>query len=940
MHSDREDGNESERPLEPSSSQDHVPSPAGSRTSSLLTEENVKKLEQEYEEAAGSVPQCSVQDYIQQIYFSKLEEFQSSDIRTQTVPEKTGPDPSAVLTHQYEKERRDSWKTGLASIPETAGTEFWTELETKDQDGSASHGSGTRVMSLFADTTSSYENVRSQTDKGRVLLSVDVQTQTEWSGTESSSSSESETEKQREQHAKGAKAKLKGKETKHQAEAAKKQREQLKKYAQMEDKSKEGKSRAVAAEKRREQLERYAQEEDISEEAKSQVTEKQREQPEDAEVEDEFKEAESLVGGKEQLEKDAQAKDKFKEAKRRDKKGQQIRISKKDKKEQPSQSYKDAEKSKAICEFCHRVKRPLRKGKKVKADLQENLFCCCKPQDMSQPEQLEPHSEDGLAEDKQLHKQAQSSISELETNQKRSRVLEKSESADHEDDSSSASIEIANGIDKQAKSPTPKLKKPKRAAKKAQKSIIQKGTDQAAKKKTESTAKDIMTDDVSKRARKISATEDLSEETDKQSHFPFANLKKFKRSLMKLQENHVLQDVHELEISESFSSSGTVQESNHQLNSRFLKQKRSLKRLQSAYQEVKLDTARDHDSSSSSGEGIEDSNKEDPSLVSDERKRSRPHKRKTLKGNVAMLKAAFEKSLTNVKFSAGNKISFMLSKAMEGWSSLPVEDEEPDELFISTAVEQTRYLQSHKKVVCRFYPSGMRFFILFPDGTGQIYYPSGNIAIMIILASPNHITYIILEDKDKKPQVQAVFQSDAYATCNHENQLLWVNLTPTGGKSFDENGRTLKRWSWWDLSFHVHAPPFQPINMKLNANIRIRFIRQNEIYLMFSEKENIIGFNVGAKVTLRDQKNLQGPKAQIRKIEQHLQLQTISICSLLQQIRSILKHPRRSLVETLEPQHLITQFQEAKRKDKQRNNIVIFQPAQLSKPDSRKKRVK
>ncbi|KAE8626206.1 hypothetical protein XENTR_v10006547 [Xenopus tropicalis] len=180
--------------------------------------------------------------------------------------------------------------------------------------------------------------------------------------------------------------------------------------------------------------------------------------------------------------------------------------------------------------------------------------------------------------------------------------------------------------------------------------------------------------------------------------------------------------------------------------------------------------------------------------------------------------------------------------------------------------------------------------IQFPDGTGQIFYPSGNTGILMTSCSPAQYTFIILEDAQPKPQIQAVFTSNGHAVCYHQNGVIWTLLDPFGGSYFNENGTRQKDWSWWDFSRHVHAPPFQPITMSLNANIEIRVINQENIYLTFSSKDKRVTFNVGSKLMVKDEQKIILRKQKIREEEKCLYLIRQKIYRLLRNISTLVRH--------------------------------------------------
>lgn len=62
-----------------------------------------------------------------------------------------------------------------------------------------------------------------------------------------------------------------------------------------------------------------------------------------------------------------------------------------------------------------------------------------------------------------------------------------------------------------------------------------------------------------------------------------------------------------------------------------------------------------------------------------------------------------------------------------------------------------------------------------------------------------------------------------------------------------------KAWNWWDLSLHVHAPPIQPISLKINQYIEVQIRSQDKIIFHFTHHEKHICLNLGTKYKVRSQ---------------------------------------------------------------------------------------
>ncbi|XP_062312670.1 glutamate-rich protein 6-like isoform X2 [Osmerus eperlanus] len=210
--------------------------------------------------------------------------------------------------------------------------------------------------------------------------------------------------------------------------------------------------------------------------------------------------------------------------------------------------------------------------------------------------------------------------------------------------------------------------------------------------------------------------------------------------------------------------------------------------------------------------------------------------------------------------------------------------------------------QGHKKkdTLIRLYDSGQTFLTIFPDGTGQVFYPSGRLAILICAVNAVDFTYVILADKALQSDIKAIFTSKGQSTCYHPNGLIWVNLTQLGGTSCSDTGALRRRWSWIDHEHHVHAPPIQPLCLSLNPNIEIRIQTQDCIYLTFTSHKCSVRLNVGSRFKMDPAEGLMLPGPDL--IQRHLQLKSAEIYSFLQKIQSVITYQ-----QPLSPRKLTSQ---------------------------------
>ncbi|XP_060246639.1 glutamate-rich protein 6B [Meriones unguiculatus] len=157
------------------------------------------------------------------------------------------------------------------------------------------------------------------------------------------------------------------------------------------------------------------------------------------------------------------------------------------------------------------------------------------------------------------------------------------------------------------------------------------------------------------------------------------------------------------------------------------------------------------------------------------------------------------------------------------------------------------------------YHSGIPFNLFFPDGTGQIYYPSGNLALLISYSSVTKVTYIVLEDC-VETKICGFANSSGHVTFNDETGKLWLSLSKILGYYFPKN-KPHKAWNWWNLSLHVHAPPVVCITLELNKYIHIEVKSQDTVMFYFcSPKQKRICFNMGSRFKSVRPKLLQAMK--------------------------------------------------------------------------------
>ncbi|XP_068197078.1 glutamate-rich protein 6 [Antennarius striatus] len=154
------------------------------------------------------------------------------------------------------------------------------------------------------------------------------------------------------------------------------------------------------------------------------------------------------------------------------------------------------------------------------------------------------------------------------------------------------------------------------------------------------------------------------------------------------------------------------------------------------------------------------------------------------------------------------------------------------------------YHQGGSDVLQRIYSSGEKFLTAFPDGSAQVFYPSGLLALIVIVTRDNGRVCIVYDDIDVPCQpVRAMFQSDGRATCYQSNGNIWLSLNRSGGQCLDENGSKVRHWSWNGRS--LTPTQLHPIFLSLNKNVGVRVLGREQAFVSFLAKGQQAKFSVG-----------------------------------------------------------------------------------------------
>ncbi|XP_025079593.1 uncharacterized protein LOC112555421 isoform X2 [Pomacea canaliculata] len=189
----------------------------------------------------------------------------------------------------------------------------------------------------------------------------------------------------------------------------------------------------------------------------------------------------------------------------------------------------------------------------------------------------------------------------------------------------------------------------------------------------------------------------------------------------------------------------------------------------------------------------------------------------------------------------------------EGWTLRPPTppdfDESDIEVFIPEPLHPAVIASGNireRQIIEKFYPSGNKFLTIFPDGTGNVFYPSGHLAIMITSVSLGRYFFIVHDD-GPGGLILAVFDPQGIASVNFANGKIRMFYDQINGLELDVLGAKKKRWFWKDPDVHVHAPPLQPLCMRLNQSNSIRVMTQESVALTFMANKRSCRFQLGNK---------------------------------------------------------------------------------------------
>nr|XP_024101209.2 glutamate-rich protein 6 isoform X1 [Pongo abelii] len=150
----------------------------------------------------------------------------------------------------------------------------------------------------------------------------------------------------------------------------------------------------------------------------------------------------------------------------------------------------------------------------------------------------------------------------------------------------------------------------------------------------------------------------------------------------------------------------------------------------------------------------------------------------------------------------------------------------------------------------KHYKHGSKFLTSFPDGTTQIFYPSGKLAIIRVPNKVNGFTCIVQEDMPTNPAILAVLDSSGRSSCYHPNGNVWVYINILGGQYSDQAGNRIRAWNWSSSITSSPFVSFKPVFLALNRYIGVRILEQDKISITFLAMGQQARISVGTKVKL------------------------------------------------------------------------------------------
>ncbi|XP_072200772.1 glutamate-rich protein 6 [Excalfactoria chinensis] len=261
-------------------------------------------------------------------------------------------------------------------------------------------------------------------------------------------------------------------------------------------------------------------------------------------------------------------------------------------------------------------------------------------------------------------------------------------------------------------------------------------------------------------------------------------------------------------------------------------------------------------------------------------------------------------------------ISYLLSQeppSPTGWTLMPGKRAaEPEEEPISYSITCCDFTVmggrvAKNELLEKYYRHGGKFLTMLPDGTAQLFYPSGNLAVIVVREKKRFVC-IVQEDKASNSEIQAVFASNGRSTCYHPHGTVWITMNTAGGQCLDRAGNRVRRWMWPSSTASLGpCAPLSPTFLSLNQHVGVRIMGQDKITVSFLAMGQQAKFNVGTKVQGSQAGQLRGPP-QLDEDELLLLALRVRILRLIDKLRGCLNFPSNEQWDKMKPPaYLVTQ---------------------------------
>ncbi|KAL8614577.1 hypothetical protein ACOMHN_060043 [Nucella lapillus] len=241
----------------------------------------------------------------------------------------------------------------------------------------------------------------------------------------------------------------------------------------------------------------------------------------------------------------------------------------------------------------------------------------------------------------------------------------------------------------------------------------------------------------------------------------------------------------------------------------------------------------------------------------------------------------------------------------EGWTLRPPSplevDEAEAEVFMPEPLHPAMIASGNfmgRQLIQKYYPSGAKFITMFPDGTGNVLYPSGRLAVLVSSTTVGQYSYIV-QDDTPEASILATFDPTGFGCVYFLNGNVKLYYDQLGGMEVDVFGGRRRRWQWKDQEAHVHAPPLQPLCLRLNRSASVRVMSQEAMALTFMAQRRSCRFSVGARLKLVAPELL--PRKEIDEHQLFIDERTAQVESILSKVSVLLKFPKSPKVDKILP---------------------------------------